>query len=236
LGTDELSRIVGDGLQASGIDISHAVVDADSSVVHSMTVVGESQATRNSFFYLPMKPLRAEQLDELLIGSARVLLVDQLGKEAARCARRLGKSVVADMEWSDRPDVWEMIEMVDHLIVSRTFACALTGTEDPVRALRELHATKRECTAVTLGNNGVRFLCGEASDQVQTLPAFQVQAVETTGCGDVFHGVYAAYLARNEAARNCLLYASAAAALYASRPSGWEYLPLRSEIESLAGG
>jgi sulfofructose kinase len=219
LGTDELSRFVGDGLQAFGIDISHAVVD---------------KATRNCFFHLAMKPLRAEQLDERVIGSARILLVDQLGKEAVRCACRLGIPAVADMEWCDQLDVWEMMDMVDHLIVSRGFACRLTGTEDPVEALKVLHKEKkRKCTALTLGKDGVCFLRGETTGDVERLPAFQVQTVETTGCGDVFHGVYAAYLARKMAVRDCLVYASAAAALYASRPSGWEHLPLPSEIRSL---
>jgi sulfofructose kinase len=234
LGRDEISRIVGDGLRAFGIDISHAVIDEGTSVVHSMTVVGESQATRNSFFHLPMKPLKAEQLDERIIGSARVLLVDQLGKEGIRYARSSDTAVVADMEWCDWPDVWEMIDLVDHLIVSRDFACTITGTDDPVKALKELdNRKKRECTALTLGRNGVYYLCGEMSGDVERIPAFQVNTVETTGCGDVFHGVYAACLARKEAIRKCLVYASAAAAIYASRPSGWEYLPPQTEIESL---
>jgi len=234
LGVDELSKTVREGFKNVGVDTSHAMVDGQNSIVHSVTVVGQQHSTRNCFFHLPMEPLRGEQVDEQTIGSSAVLIVDQLGKEAARCARRLGIPVVADMEWSDWPDCREMMQMVDHLIVSRSFACAITGAADPVDALLVLHRqSRRACTAVTSGSNGVYYLSGHEMNPPGALPAFPVQAVETTGCGDVLHGVYAASLARKKTVMECLRYGAAAAALYASKPSGWEYLPTWAEIEAL---
>jgi len=49
--------------------------------------------------------------------------------------------------------------------------------------------------------------------------------VDTTGCGDVFHGAYAASLARRLPLGERLRFASAAAALKATRPGGQAGIP-----------
>jgi sugar/nucleoside kinase (ribokinase family) len=46
-------------------------------------------------------------------------------------------------------------------------------------------------------------------------PAFAVEPADTTGCGDVFHGAYAASLARGDALDERIRVATAAAALKA---------------------
>ena len=62
-------------------------------------------------------------------------------------------------------------------------------------------------------------------------PAFAVETVDTTGCGDVFHGAYAAGLAQGLNLDACLRLASATAALKASRRGGQETIPKRAEVE-----
>jgi sulfofructose kinase len=68
---------------------------------------------------------------------------------------------------------------------------------------------------------------------VRHIPAQRVETMETTGCGDVFHGAYAASLARGADVESALRFASTSAAVYASRPTGWEYLPSAAEVEQL---
>jgi sulfofructose kinase len=51
-------------------------------------------------------------------------------------------------------------------------------------------------------------------------PAFRVKAVDTTGCGDVFHGAYAFALARGMALEERIRLAAATAALKATQPGG----------------
>ena len=51
-------------------------------------------------------------------------------------------------------------------------------------------------------------------------PAFKIKAIDTTGCGDVFHGAYAAALARGMSAPERIRFASAAAALKAEKSGG----------------
>lgn len=58
--------------------------------------------------------------------------------------------------------------------------------------------------------------------------------VDTTGCGDVFHGAYAAAFTRGLPAQARIRYA-AAAALKATRPGPQSGIPTRAEVEALLG-
>ena len=62
-------------------------------------------------------------------------------------------------------------------------------------------------------------------------PAFEVNAIDTTGCGDVFHGAYAAALSRGLATRDRIRFASAAAALKATKHGGQAGIPNRATVE-----
>ena len=58
------------------------------------------------------------------------------------------------------------------------------------------------------------------------------QAVDTTGCGNVFHGAYAAALIHGMSIPVALRFASVAAALKATRPGGQMGIPTRSVVEA----
>jgi sulfofructose kinase len=85
---------------------------------------------------------------------------------------------------------------------------------------------------VTLGGDGVVWLEGATS---RHLPAFEVRSVDTLGAGDVFHGALAVALAERRPWAEALRFASAAAALKCSRPSGRGSFPTRREVERLLG-
>jgi sulfofructose kinase len=55
--------------------------------------------------------------------------------------------------------------------------------------------------------------------------------VDPTGCGDVFHGAYAATLAQGLDLVERIRWASAAAALKATRAGGQAGIPARTAVE-----
>ncbi|MCX6624055.1 MAG: PfkB family carbohydrate kinase, partial [Acidobacteria bacterium] len=153
---------------------------------------------------------------------ARVLLLDQLGDDtmiaAAVLARDLGVPTVMDFEWPSAPRVREMMDLAGHLLLPYDFAAEFTGLTDPRAIAAALHH-QRPCTAITRGREGCYYASPETRGEVVHLPAVPVVTLETTGCGDVFHGAYAAALSQGRSAPSCLEFASAAAAVYASRRS-----------------
>jgi sulfofructose kinase len=163
------------------------------------------------------------------------LIVDRFGIpgmiRAARVARAAGIPVVADFESRNLPRFAELLALSDHLIVSDTFARALTGARTPAAAATKLIGHGRSVVVVTCGAKGCWFLDREMKKPGH-LPAFRVKAIDTTGCGDVFHGAYAAALARGAEMTERLRFASAAAAIKATRHGGQAGIPTQTVVNA----
>jgi ribokinase len=82
---------------------------------------------------------------------------------------------------------------------------------------------------VTLGGRGA-YIADPTHGEF--IPAFRVQAIDTTAAGDVFSGALAVALAEKASLREAALFASAAAALSVTKLGAQPSAPLRAEIES----
>ena len=71
---------------------------------------------------------------------------------------------------------------------------------------------------------------GKGEGSIQHHPAFEVQVVDTTGCGDVFHGAYATGIACGWDVSRCIRFASAAAAIKATKAGGRNGIPDRDTV------
>jgi ribokinase len=169
-----------------------------------------------------------------VIEKSRALLIDHHGVKGAiracRIARAAGVPIVADFERADHPQFPELLAAVDHLVISEAFARRLTGRDSAADAARELWNPQRSAVVVTCGVCGCWFT--EAGGPASNFPAFPVEAKDTAGCGDVFHGAYVAGLAFGMDLRQRLELSSAAAALYASS-AGEHRIPRRGDVRRL---
>jgi len=93
------------------------------------------------------------------------------------------------------------------------------------RALRERGVGT---VIVTLGSQG--SLACTAREDIR-VPAFPVEAVDTTAAGDAFNGALGAALAGRDPLPDALRFASAAAAIACTRRGAQPSLPTRSEVE-----
>ncbi|MFY9529547.1 MAG: PfkB family carbohydrate kinase [Candidatus Acidiferrales bacterium] len=158
--------------------------------------------------------LRADQIRKEWITRAQALLVDAHDTEAAaaagRIAREAGIPVVADID-NLYPGVQAALEQVDFLFASKDFPARLTGENDLLKALPEIHGKfKYRLTGATLGNLGAIAWDG---DKFLLCPGFQVKAEDTTGAGDIFHGAIVYGLLKSWTVQRMLEFSCAAAAL-----------------------
>lgn len=233
LGDDELSNFVRNRLHAEGIDTTGLLHYPSAGPIHSVIVVDEAHQTRNVFSNrVAFLGAPAPRVDRSMICRSRVLLVDHVAPERqiepARLASSLNIPIVADFERDDAPGFEELIRFVDHLVVSRAFAERRTGEVGVERACRKL-VENHHTVVVTDGAKGAWFATA-AEPTVEHRPAFVVEAKDTTGCGDVFHGAYAAALVRGMGLAERVRYASGAAALKATRSGGQAGCPKAGEL------
>ena len=123
-------------------------------------------------------------------------------------------------------------DALDDLLAASGRPAVGTSVEAALDALAELSGGGM--VAVTLGADGVawRDVDGTAGHDVPP----QVVAVETLGAGDVWHGAFAAALARRLSVARAIRLANAAAALRVARTGGWDALADLAEVEALLAG
>lgn len=238
LGNDDLSRFVERRLGEERVSLDYLRRDPESRPVHSVIVVDETGHTRTIFYDRRRAGLAAADWPpEELIVASKVLFVDPYGIEgmlrSARVARAAGIPVVADLEDAcAKQRLADLAALVDHLVVSLDFARAWTGFERAGDAAEALWNDRREAVVVTCGAEGCWYLGSDDPCNPRRQPAYRVTVADTTGCGDVFHGAYAAGLAEGLTLPDRVRLASAAAALKARERGGQAGIPIRKAVEA----
>ena len=197
-----------------------------------MTV--DAQGHRNIFWHRgTAQPLVPEELPGLLADSVRVLHLDGLHLDpalaAAKLARQQAVTTVLDAG-TLRPGIEDLLPFIDHLVVSEKFARQFIGRDDPESAIRGLLGYGAVAVTVTLGHSGSLSM-GKGGAPIHQ-PAFAVKAIDTTGCGDVFHGGYIYAVLQDWSLARSVRFAAACAALKARALGGRTAIPSLQEVES----
>lgn len=236
IGDDDASRFVVATLQHDGIDCSQAPTLSGAGVVQSSIAVGAEPPTRCILYQVPTLIGADEYRPEASwLATVRVLHLDHYGPigglRAATAVRAAGGAVVGDIEEFDDPRCRALVAAIDHLVCSAECASTISGLNDPAAAAAALWSSGRRAVIVTNGAAGCWSIDRQGATPVHH-PAFRVAVKDTTGCGDVFHGVYAASLAAKLPLAHCIRQASAAAALTAQTGTGYAGMPNRKALDS----
>jgi sugar/nucleoside kinase (ribokinase family) len=141
------------------------------------------------------------------------------GEAAARLlshARANGTVTSADVLAPGDPGLLEWIAPalpeLDYLLPNDEQVLGFTGEDDLEAGCRALVERGVGCVAATCGANGVLLVDAEGAERV---PAFEVDVVDTTGCGDAFSAGFLRGLALGGDRRGAAALGCAAAALVA---------------------
>ena len=157
-------------------------------------------------------------------------------------AREAGVPRVLDADVADGSDIDGLLRLADHVVFSEHgLACwaslpARAGEKPRLAALeRAWHAMRaqgpaRAC-AVTCGEAGSWWLTNDGPLHV---PAPEVEAVDTLGAGDVFHGAYALAISEGRDIGSAARFATLAAAIKCTRSGGRAGSPTRAEVAAFA--
>ncbi|PDW00198.1 PfkB family carbohydrate kinase [Candidatus Chloroploca asiatica] len=225
-------RILAD-LQTVGIDTQAMHVRPGTSHV-SFVLAEPGRDRRTVWWHNDPTVLEQVPLEHELIRSARALLIDthmpQVALHAARTMQATGGLVMIDAE-RVREHTLELLPLCNLIVVSAEFARQATGVVEPWEAARVLHSRYEEqLVIVTCGAEG--SWCANKGELFHT-PAFEIEPLDTTGAGDVFHGALLYALLRDDPIRLAIRFASAAAALSCQGLGGRGNLPTVSEVEAL---
>jgi sugar/nucleoside kinase (ribokinase family) len=156
--------------------------------------------------------------------------------QAARWMHEAGKTVVLDAATTKReiPESKRaLVAETDVLICGSGFGAMLTGHKDPWQAGRAILDLGPSIVVQTEGVEGSFTVTRD--DEFHT-SAYEVDAVDTTGAGDVFHGAYLAGLVSGWDLRRTADFSSAVAAIHCTVPGNRRGIPTMQEVEAFRQG
>lgn len=153
---------------------------------------------------------------------------DNISLPICAAAKARGIPRVLDLDKPAPPDD-PLVAGCTHVIASADAMRESTGLKDHGAALRKYGEIYKGFLAVTDGPNGVYWL---DKGEVRHMPAFKVDAVDTLGAGDTFHGGFAYRLAETGDEVDAMHFAAAAAAIKCTRFGGLMGAATRAEVEA----
>ena len=198
----------------------------------SYVLLSEDSASRTCVYHRgTLPPLSLSEQQREAIRSADILMVDgnelPAATEAARIAKKAGTKVLYDAGGLYE-GVEELLAYTDILIPSEEFALKITGEATAAGAAETLFsAYQPEVLVITQGKKGGIWYNGERAEEY---PAFPVQAVDTNGSGDVFHGAFAFAYAHGLPVYDACLFSSAVSAIKCTKIGARAAVPTLPEV------
>ena len=239
VGDDSTGRRIIEESRLAGLDVSLIEARGGHATPVSLILINKQNGSRTIVNRkAPAAPLHCDPiaLAELKPG---VLLFDGHELEASLAALDAFPDAVTILDaGSWRTGTAGLAGKVRYLAASERFALQATGLpglREPtqqrtcVARLREQHSN---IVVVTMGERG---LVADDGTGFFHLPAWPARTVDTTAAGDIFHGALVWSVARKLEFRECLRFASMAAALSVEKPGGRASIPPLARVkEALA--
>jgi sugar/nucleoside kinase (ribokinase family) len=228
---DDAASYVCAALEREGIDCSQVVrVPGGKSSVSLILLDASGEkmiATRRGTSLSGVAPRDADALVE----ACDAVLLDNRYPDfvlpVAAAAQARGLPRVLDFDYGAPADDAVLMAST-HVIASADALRDSTGERDLAGGLKALARHYKGFLAVTSGPEGVYWL---DSGTLRHMPALRVDAVDTLGAGDAFHGAFTLRLAETSDAVEALRFASAVAAIKCTRFGGTTGAPTREEVE-----
>ena len=226
-------------LKDHDVDISH-VLRRDAKE-NQLVCVNVDQSTGERIFNLHkdfyLHPVRVDEIDCDFITQADYLLLDghylEASIQAAHWMHDAGRKVMLDGGKTSAKELdsklKNLVTLTDILICAAGFAEALTGLDDVHDAGRAALAYGPQIVVITLGENGSLTFTPENTFHT---PAFDVDIVDTTGAGDVFHGAYIVGLLKGWDLETIAIFSSAVSAIECTFLGGRSGIPGYKQVKA----
>jgi ribokinase len=234
VGSDDFGQALLENLAQNRVDVSR--VRCDEAATGTATIIVDAHG-QNSIVLSPGangKVTPDEVID--LPAADTILLQFEIPSETvlstAQQASEKGMRVIVNPAPA-RTVSPELLKLVDILVPNETELSLLTGwsvtdgasTEAAARQLIEQGAGM---VVVTRGEQGALSVTGTG---VQSVPAFNVNVVDTTAAGDAFIAGLAVQLAEDKPIHDALTFANACGALAVTKFGAQTSLPIREEVD-----
>jgi len=232
MGHDTLSDIARTELTRHGVLKDYFIPDPSASPGVALVEIDPATGERTVFYTLNgYRSLKRSDIPTSEVKLAKLILVDGYETEAAltmlQTAQGTACCSVLDVEAGDPAVLRQLIELGTDIILPLNTAKRLSGEAETAAALKKLSAWTRGQLLATDGVHGSWALTPEG---FWHQPAFKVNVLDTTGCGDAYHAAYASALLDGLPLSQRMEFAAWVAAQVALKLGGRSNFPTRESL------
>jgi sulfofructose kinase len=232
VGEDELGQFSLHSIRQEGVNVSSVTIEPNATNQFAMVIVEGPSGERTIIWNRDERLMYREgELRKEEVCSGKLLHLDghdiHAAIQCARWAKEEGIPTVIDLDKVE-PLTSELIKEIDFVITSSRFPMLYTGISDPKKALLELQKHTSGFLCTTLGHQGAVAL---VNGEFLHVKGFEVNTVDTTGAGDVFHAGFIYGLLQNWEVLKILRFANAVAALKCRELGGRKGIPTLKETQ-----
>lgn len=231
IGDDGAGDKIRRSLTQEGVEVKGIVRREQSSSQIAFIAIEKTTAKRTIFWRRPSgNDLQPDELGPDFLRDSNFLLLDGLMMDASLAAAKKAKEMHVPVmldAGSVRPGMPELAKLCDYVVTSKVFAEGMGWKLTPGFLLDQQAHLGIMTLTITQGESGSITVSG---DRVIRMPAFSVEAIDTTGAGDVFHAGYIYGLLQQWDLEYVVRFASALAALKCTRMGGRKGAPSLGEV------
>lgn len=229
-----------DGYQQEGIDCQFIVRDEEAP--SGIALIAVDAQGQNAIVVAPganmcLTPEDVQRAEEAIAKADVVLAQLEVPiptvVRTAELAHRYSKRMILNPAPApSHPLPEELLRHVDILTPNETEAqsiCKAPDYSSPEAMGQALRALGVPVVIITLGGEGALV---QDESGPRRLPAYPVQAIDTTAAGDAFAGALAVALAEGKGVEQAVQFAQRAAAISVTRLGAQPSLPYRAEVET----
>lgn len=229
-GNDSYGQMIENDFSREDLDYAMSANRAAARTGFAHVWVDQQTGSRTIAAYRPPEGIPPTCLQHPHLRSARLLHLDgwpgELAIDAARLIRQHGGMVSLDTG-SPKPHMRELLQHVDVVNCPRRFIQTFFKTDDLHAASAALLEMGPRLVTITSGADGALL---RTSDQLIEKPAIPINAIDTTGAGDIFCGGLIHGLLNDWPAEQLLDFAMTAAAAKCRTLGNRTTLPIHDTV------
>ncbi|MDF2541307.1 MAG: carbohydrate kinase, PfkB family [Herbinix sp.] len=231
IGDDVYGAFIRKDFIRHGIDTKQ-LLSREGKTTHFSTVISDKKTKGRSILFYPgsAEPINADELPLKYLCNTKYFYIarlDEVTVKAATIARESGADIIIDAD-SYLDNLEDHLPLIDIFIGSEFLYRSMFPDEDYEKNCRTVMEKGPEVVVFTFGEKGC---VGFSKEGYFTVPAYQVEVVDTVGAGDVYHGAFVAGLLYHWPIPRIAQFASAVSAIKCTRIGGRAGIPDRKTAE-----
>ncbi len=240
VGKDAEGKSLLASLQTYGVSTDYVLTDTEA---HSgVAIIAVEDSGQNNIIVVPGANGRVntedvERLSNLFNNASALLLQFEIPLSAvilaAKAAQEAGIRVILDPAPAQKDIPEELYKLVDIITPNEIEASQLVGfpVNNPETALEAAAVLRQRGVKTAIVKLGALGVCCATADESFFVPAFRVEAVDTTAAGDAFNGGLVAGLTEGQSLRQAVVWGAAAGAIATTLPGAMPSMPSRDTFD-----